>query len=212
MINKYIDLSFITVGSFWITGGIYVIAYALLSIASVIFEGAPYLIRFIFVHGISFAIAAVGLWKFSEIQGNRLEYDNAFNLKMQITGTCLGMILDPILLLILQIIPTIGTLVFRLHSFGLFPGDLFQTLGTADSNSAIIIGLVIDLPILATVRCLGLLNGKKKMIKHRAYINELAEQRTHVKSNSAMGKTWKDSVGNSIANRSEFLKNKNKDD
>lgn len=212
MINKHIDISFITVGSVWIMGGIYLIAYTLLSFASVIFEGAPQIIKFIFVQGLSFAIAIFGLWKLSEIQGNRLEYDHNLNLKIQITGTCIGAVLDPILLLILQIIPTIGTLAFRIHSYGLFPGELFQIYGKADSNEAIIIGVLINIPIIAVVRCLGVLNGKKKMIKHREYIKELAEQNSHVKSNSSMGRSWKDSVGNSVANRSEFLKNRKKDD
>ncbi len=212
MINKYFDFSFKTIGYILITGGLYLISYFLLTIISVAFENAPELFRYLFVYGFSFIISMFGLWKLSEFQGRRLEYDNDFNLTHQlIFGTCIGTIIDPILLIFLQLIPKLGSIMLRLHYYGMFPGGLFHIYEAMDLNSAIFIGIIIDIPILIVIRSLGLFYGKKIEIKHREYVQDLSKSKAKVKSNSDSGRSWRDSVGNSTANRAEFLKKQNKD-
>ena len=210
MINKYIDHSFIMVGFIYLMGIIYLTANVLLSFASVVLDGAPELLRYIIVYSVNFIIAMGGLWKLSEIWGSRLEDNNEFNLKQQIIATCIGAILDPILLFILQIIPTVGKIAFRLHFYGAFPGELFKMYGGIDFNSAVFIGVMIDIPIVIAVRCVGLIHGKNSITKHRAYVQELAKTNSQLRSNASSGRSWRDSVGNSTANRADYLKNQNK--
>lgn len=209
MINKYFDLSFKTVGAVLLVGVSFVIVHMLLSFASVVLEQFPSFIRHFLVFGGSYAVAIFCLWKFSEIQGRKLEQEHRFDLKEQVCGSCVGVILDTVLVFVLFLVPTIGTIFFKLHNYGMFPGFIFEYYGGIDHNSAIVIGILINIPIFAAVRIYGLVCGKKAMIYHRECIEELARKNSEGFSNSKSGRSWKESVGNATANRSDFLKNKN---
>lgn len=208
MFNKYFDLSFKTVGLILLTGLAFVIAYFLASVASVVLEGAPQLLKNILVYGLSYAVAIFCLWKISELQGRSLEQDRCFKLKEQVTGTCIGCVLDIGLLFVSMIIPTVGTIFFRLHDYGMFPGFIFENYANADHSTALIGGILVNIPVIIAIRTWGLIHGQKETIRHREGVEELAKQNSLGFSNSRTGRSWKESVGNSTANRTAFLKNK----
>lgn len=208
MFNKYFDLSFKTVGIILLTGLTFVIAHFLFSVASVILEAFPQLLRHILVYGLSYAASIVCLWKISELQGRGLEQDRSFDLKTQATGTCIGLVLDAVLLIVSAIIPTVGPVFFKLHGYGMFPGFIFENYGSVDHSSALFIGVLVNIPIFAAVRIFGLICGRDTSIRHREGVEELARQNSMGFSNSKTGRSWKESVGNSTANRTAFLKTK----
>lgn len=212
MINKYFDLSFKTVGAILLAGVAFVVTHSVLSIASVVIEFLPEFLRQLIVVGSSYAVALFCLWKFTEIQGRGLEQAYCFDLKEQAVGACIGTVLDLILLFVSLMIPTVGTINLRLHNYGMFPGFIFEYFGNIDHNSAIFIGILINIPILAAIRIWGFVCGKNNMIRHRENIEELARKNAEGISNSKIGRSWKESVGSSTANRADFLKNKNHDE
>ncbi len=212
MINKYLDLSFKTVGAILLAGVAFVVAHAALSIASVVLEFLPEFWRQLIVISLSYLVSLFCLWKFSEIQGRGLEQDHRLNLKEQIVGTCIGSVSDIVLLFVSLMIPTVGTINFRLHNYGMFPGFMFEYFGKIDANSAIFIGVLINIPIFAAVRIFGFICGRKNMIRHRENIEALAKENAEGISNSKLGRSWKESVGNSTASRADFLKNKTRDE
>lgn len=212
MVNKYFDLSFKTVGAILLAGVAFVVAHTAFSIASVVIEFLPEFLRQLIVISLSYAVSLFCLWKFSEIQGRGLEQNHLLNLKEEVIGACIGSVLDLVLLFVSLMIPTVGTIYFRLHNYGMFPGFMFEYFGNIDTNSAIFIGLLINIPILVVVRSFGFVCGRKNMIRHRENIEALAKENAEGISNSRSGRSWKESVGNSTASRTDFLKNKTRDE
>ncbi len=212
MINRYLDLAFKTVGAILLAGVAFVVTHAVLSIASVVIEFLPEFLRQLIVITLSYAVSVFCLWKFSEIQGRGLEQNHCLKLKEQVVGVCVGSVLDLVLLFVSLMIPTVGTIYFRLHNYGMFPGFMFEYFGNIDHNSAIFIGLLINVPIISAVRIFGFVCGRNNMIRHRENIEELARENAAGISNSKIGRSWKESVGSSTASRADFLKNKNRDE